>query len=116
MLHFWSIVRDVTFVAVWFGVPFVVFLPRMKRREDIGKRMVISTLVTWVALVLHLWFVHLPVAYALAEARGNKNYDGAAASSMTELFGWVFGLISTAVAAIGYLLIQYARQRREKAG
>ena len=47
MTTFMPIVRDVLFFAIWFGIPILVFLPRMKKREDIGKRMFISTLLVW---------------------------------------------------------------------
>lgn len=111
MTTFMPIVRDVLFFAIWFGFPIIVFLPRLKKPEDIGKRMVVSAFGTWALLILHLELIHRPVAFALAEARGNTSYDGAALSAAVWLFGWAFGVISTAVAACGYLAIQYFKRK-----
>ena len=114
MTTFMHIVRDVLFFAIWFGIPILVFLPRMKKREDIGKRMFISTLLVWLGLFLHCDFIHRPVTMALAEARGDMNYDGAGYGAAITILGWLFGIIGTAVAACGYLAIQYLRRRRHE--
>jgi len=114
MTTFMPIVRDVLFFAIWFGLPVLVFLPRMKKREDIGKRMVISTLLVWLGLFLHCDFIHRPVGMALAEARGDRGYDGVGYAAAITMFGWGFSVISTAVTACGYLAIQYLRRRRHE--
>ena len=114
MLHFWSIVRDVTFVATWLGIPIIAFLPRLKNPHDLGRRVVIGALVTWIALLLHLQFIHLPVAQAIADARGNSGYDGAAVSAFTLLFGWVLGLIGSGLAACGYMVFRNLREKRRE--
>ena len=114
MTTFMPIVRDVLFFGVWFGFPIIVFLPRLKKPQDIGKRMVISIILVWAGLFLHCDFIHVPVGLALAEARGNRNYDGAGYAAAITLFGWAFGLFSTVVTACGYLGIQYLKKRRHE--
>lgn len=112
MTAYMPIFRDVLFFAIWFGIPILAFVPRMKKREDIGKRMVISTLLVWLGLFLHCDFIHRPVGMALAEARGDKNYDGVGYAAGITTLGWLLGLISTAIVACGYSAIQYLRRRR----
>src|SRR5262245_36363220 len=111
MTTFMPIVRDVLFFAIWFGVPILVLLPRMKKREDIGKRMVISTVATWVALVLHLELVHYPVGQAIARARGETGFDGGLMAGMIPFFGWVFGLIGTVAVVCFQFVVQRVRRR-----
>jgi hypothetical protein len=113
-----AIVRDVAQVAIGFGLPILAVLPRVKNgNRDLRKRMVISTLVTWAALVLHYWFIGLPVARGIAEARGDRFHEAEAAlASQTILFyGWIPAVIGTAVVAGGYFLFQYVRERRHSA-
>jgi uncharacterized membrane protein YwaF len=111
------LVSDILFYVICFGVPVLVFLPPLKKREDMGKRVVLSTILVWVGLNLHFEFIHVDAAYVRAEARGNRDYDPAGYGAMIFFGGWIFGIFSTAVTACGYLAIQYIKRRRqEKAG
>ena len=112
MTTFMPIVSNVLFVVLLVGVPTVALLSLVKKREDLGKRMAISVFGTWAALVFHHWFLGHPVSLALAEARGNKNYDGAAIAGAIEFFGWIPAVFVTAIATGVYLLIQCFRHKR----
>src|SRR5262245_4743622 len=68
MDHHLSTIRDVTALGVWFGVPILVFLPRIKGGvEAVFWRVIISTGVTWVCLVAWFLFVGEPAARTLGE-------------------------------------------------
>src|SRR5262245_50248820 len=114
MTRFMPIVSDVLIIILLVAVPTVTFLPRLKKPEDIGKRMWISVLGTWAALVLHHWYIGRPVSFALAEAHGNRDYDGMAVSIAIDFFGWIPAVFVTTIATGVYLLIQYVRQRLQK--
>jgi hypothetical protein len=114
MTTFMPILRDILFFAIWIGFPIAVFLPRMKKPGDIGRRMVMSVLGTWVALILHHQFISSPVSFALAKERGNIGYDGVGANVLIHLFGWMFGVTSTAVVASAYVGIEYLRKKRRE--
>lgn len=111
------LLSNILFFVIWFGVPVLVFLPRLKQREDMGKRAVLSTILVWVGLNLHFEFIHVDAAYVRAAARTNPHYDPAGSGAMILVGGWIFGIISTVVAAGGYAAIRhFKRRRQEKAG
>ena len=97
--------------AVCFGIPVLVFIPRLKNvTRDLAQRMVISTLVTWVVLVLYSWFIGLPIAGEVGETHSEAPLRLA---RMTILFyGWIPSVLGTAAAAGGYLVIRSVKTKR----
>jgi len=115
MTTFMPIVRDVLFFVICVGLPIAVFFPRIKKPAGIGKRMVIGVFGTWAALILHHELVAQPVAFALAKARGDIQYDGVGMNAVIYLVGWVPSVIATAIVASAYMVIQYVRKKRKTA-
>jgi hypothetical protein len=114
MTHFLPIVRDALFFVALVAAPILVLLPRIKKRKAIGKAVVISVFLTWLLLVLHVRFVHIPISSAIANARGDRVYDGAAMRVGMEFFGWIPAIASTAGIAGGQILIR-RRQKHDNA-
>ena len=74
--------------------------------------MLISVFGSWAGFVLHGDFIATPIAVARAEEKGIIGYDGIVANAATLFFGWIPAVITTAVAASIYFLVQKIRKRR----
>ena len=115
MIQFWSMFSEITCLLVWLGIPAYLFYRCPKTGEkNLGPRFMLGTIGSWAGLVLHRELIGLPVAIARAEAEGDLLYDGVGGNAALLFGGWILGIISSAVALVAYLALNYIRRHKDQ--
>ena len=115
MLQFWSIFSAITGLWVMFGIPAFVFYRRPKTgNRNLAIRFIVGVLGVWIGVALHRWFIDWPVTMALAQARGELEYDGVGQNVVVIFGGWIFGIVGSTASLILFLALRYVRQRQQR--
>jgi riboflavin transporter FmnP len=105
-----TIVRDIASIMLLFSIPVLVFLPRLKPGAGgLVSRMLISTVVTWLALVLFYWFIGLPISRAIGETQTDGQER--LARHWIIAYGCIPAAVGTAITAVAFSVIRYVRKK-----
>jgi hypothetical protein len=104
-----SIIQELALFVLLFGVPVLVFLPRLK--PGVGaftKRVFISTAATWLALALFVWFIGLPSLRAVGD---RIDAQERLARYWIVVYGCIPAMIGTTITAVAFSIIRYVRKK-----
>ena len=108
-----DLIDTVCALACLVGIPIVVFRWRPKNgAKRLGLRLLLSMILTWMALVAEFLFVTRPIDRIVAEARGVSS-DNPGGGIMVILFGWVPALIGSLALLSTLLIVRWGRMRKE---